>query len=102
MEIEPTVQHHGSLVEAADLHEEVSPRHLGDAQEEAKLTLERVADQSVDRLEGIFVAIECEEAVRAPQPGEELVESMLIREPLADDRLEQRERAGEVPADVFE
>jgi hypothetical protein len=51
---------------------------------------------------GVFIAIERDEGVRAPQPGEELIESVLFREPVADDRLEQRERAGEVPADVLE
>ncbi len=102
MGIKPIVKHRRGIVEATHLQEQMSPRDLRGVQErEGKPRLERLGDDAVDRLERVFLAMEGVECDRAPQPGEELVESVCFYEPVAQNRLEQLERAREVPADVL-
>ena len=91
----------GGVLQATQLQEQLSPRDLGDVQKVREAAFERLGDDSVDRPERVFVAIEGEQRARAPQPGQELIQSVRIGELVAEDRLEQFERAGEVPADVM-
>ena len=77
----------------------MASRDLGDVQEVGKPTLERLGDESVGLLERVAIAIESDECVRPPQPGQELVEPVRFSESFAENRLEQLQRAGEVPAD---
>ena len=58
----------------------------------AEPALERLGDESVDRLKRVVVAIEREERGRAPEPRQELIESVCFCELVAEDRLEQLER----------
>ena len=94
--IEPTVQHRGGVLELAQLQKHMSARDLGDVQEQGEPTLERLGDYSIDRLERVFVAIEGEERLWSPYPGQELIESVLFSEPVAENRLEQLEGACDV------
>src|ERR1700686_494513 len=73
----------------------------GGVQGPGKPTLERLGDYFVDRVERVLVAIEGEERLRSPQPGQELIESVRFREAVAENALEQLERAGEVRAHVL-
>src|SRR6202034_263747 len=94
--IEPTVQHDRGVLEATQLQEHLPSRDLGDVQEPRKPSPERLGDYPVNCLEGVFFAIDGNECARPPQPGQELIESVCIRELVADDRLEQLEGAHEV------
>ncbi len=101
MGIEASGQHGGGVVEATHLQEELPPRDLGDVQKDRESTFERLGDESVDRLKRVVGAIEREQRRRPPEPGQQVIESVWFGELVAEDRVEELERMGEVPADVL-
>ena len=84
------------------MHEHVSPRHLADVEEVGEASLERVGDDGIGSVKSVVCAIQSEERGRAPEPGQELVEPVGIRDAVAKNRLELLECLREAPADVIE
>jgi hypothetical protein len=83
MWFEATVQHEGGLVELTHLQEQLRARDLGDVEEIGEPSLQRVGDDAVGGVEGVVGAIEREECGCAPQPGQELIEPVRLRDAVA-------------------
>src|SRR6478609_3517780 len=98
--IEESGQCGGGVVEATHLHEEMPPRDLADVQKDRESAFERFGDESVGLLECVVGAVERNECGRAPEPRQQLIESVWLCKLVAEDSVEQFERMVEVPGDA--